>query len=309
MEPNLKYFSNKRILITGGGGYLGSKLAEKIAGSSAELYLLDLRFNELSERLISERKNTLKLECDLTDSNDVNEACKEANPELIFHFGAILDRDRDFLIFDKLYKVNVIGTFNLLNALKPNEYFNFIYSSSSEVYGTINNAPFREDMLPFPASPYSLSKLMAEQLISTFSQINAKPFTILRLFNFYGSGMPESFFLSQLEAKLIRNENFQMTGGMQKRDYLKISDLVDLIFMIAKCEKCIGETINLCSGRGTTLKDIAIQIAGAYRKTHLLDIGVLPYRVNEVWDMTGDNSKLKAILKLEDDNLGGYDEV
>lgn len=309
MEPNLSFFSHKRILITGGGGYLGSKVAEKLADSSAEIFLLDLKFNESSERLISERKNIIKIECDLTISDDVNKACKRANPELVFHFGAILDRGRDFLIYDKLYRVNVIGTLNLLNALKPNDYFNFIYSSSSEVYGTINNAPFREDMPPSPASPYSLSKLMAEHLISTFSQINGKPFTILRLFNFYGKEMPESFFLSQLEAKLSRNENFQMTGGMQKRDYLEIEVLLGLILMIAKCEKCIGETLNLCSGRGTALKDIAIQIAELYKKTHLLAIGVLPYRVNEVWDMTGDNSKLKTILKLAEDNHGGYYEV
>jgi nucleoside-diphosphate-sugar epimerase len=300
MEFNLRYFDNKRILITGGGGYLGSKLAEVLTTSTSEIYLLDVRFNEISTKLISESPKVTKVCCDLTDKLQIEDALSDFSPDLIFHFAALLNRERNFSYYEQLYKVNLEGTKNLLEVLSSAPYLGFYYASSSEVYGNRNQSPFKEEQFPFPTSPYSLTKLMAEHLIATYSQIVKRPYTILRIFNFYGPDMPPTFFLSQLEESLKKNVPFEMTGGEQKRDFIYIDDLVELILRVANESKSNQEIINICSGQSTSIKEIASKIAIQNQKLHLLRMGALPYRVNEIWEMVGDNRKI--LLYINDNH-------
>jgi len=296
MESKINIFNNKKILITGGGGYLGSKLAERIINTNAQIYLCDLNFNNLSLSLSKNYKNNKLVEINITEKEKIAEFCKIIKPDYIFHFAALLNRERDFSIYPLLYKVNVEGTLNLLEALKDIPYQGLCFSSSSEVYGSKNTPPFNEEQMPYPVSPYSLTKVIAENLIRTYSDIYKKPYTIIRLFNFYGPDMPENFFLSQLINTLKRNEIFKMTKGEQKRDYLYIDNLLDSIIAICKSEKCIGETINVCSGKGIELRELALDVAKILNKEHLLKIGALPYRNNEIWDMVGDNRKLIRLV-------------
>lgn len=298
MEFNLNYFKNRRILITGGGGYLGSKLAEVLTTTNSEIYLLDVSFNELAERVISDSPKVTKVCCDLTNKSEIEEALGDFHPDFIFHFAALLKRDRDFSHYEQLYKVNVIGSLNLLEVISRLPYIGFYYASSSEVYGNRNKSPFREDQFPFPASPYSLTKLMAEHLISTYSQIKEKPYTLFRLFNFFGPDMPRTFFLSQLEDSLMNNEPFEMTGGEQKRDFIHINELIEIMLKVVCKSESNREIINICRGEATSMKSLAMKIANQLDKTHLLRIGALPYRHNEVWEMVGDNKLMNKLIKL-----------
>jgi UDP-glucose 4-epimerase len=295
MEQILKSISGKRVLITGGGGYLGSMLANDLKIANIELFLTDKNFSSKIREMFLDSNNINFLNADLTDYDQINDACKIANPDIIFHFGAILNRERDFKLYDTLYNINVKGTLNLLQALLPYNYSHFIFSSSSEVYGSLNLSPFNENQIPLPSSPYSLTKLMAENLIKTFSELNIKPYTILRIFNFYGIDMPENFFISQLETALINNKPFEMTKGEQIRDFLEITELINIIIKLLNCS-INKEIINICSGKGVKINELAINIAKQQQKEHFLQIGSLPYRENEIWEMIGDNKKLSTFL-------------
>ncbi len=296
MEQIKKEYHKKNILITGGGGYLGSKLAKKLIDTKAKIILADIKFNDISNKLNKDKSNVNQITVDLTNNENIKSQFENIIPDYIFHFAASLKRERNFNEYDKLYEANVKMTLNLLNYFQNINYQNFIFSSSSEVYGSGNTAPFTENQVPNPASPYSLTKLMAENLISVFSNINHKPYTILRLFNFYGNDMPEHFFLSQLIGSLNRNEEFAMTKGEQIRDYTDIDILVENIMRISCKQKAINETINICSAKGMSIKDIALIIAKKQNKEHLLKIGTLPYRQNEVWNMLGSNELMNVIL-------------
>ena len=289
-------FNKTNILITGGGGYLGSKLAEKLVNYNPDIFLLDINFNTLSKQLCDKYKNVHIYECDITDKEQLSNTCNDIKPIIIYHFAALLERNRDFSYFKKLYKVNVEGTFNLLEALSSMDYLKFMFSSSSEVYGNINNVPFSENQIPLPASPYSLTKLMAEELIKTYSNIKKKPYTIMRLFNFYGEDMPENFFYSQLINALKNNNEFKMTGGEQIRDFLSIEKVLDYIIKLSETDKSDQIIVNICSGLGIKLKDFAIEIAKNMNKEYLLKIGDLKYRDNEVWNMVGSNKLLYCII-------------
>lgn len=292
MEPAINFFENKRIVITGGGGYLGSKLAERLVSSNATIYLFDVKFNAISTALSEKNHNVQLINVNITQKVNIKKASLKTNPDYIFHFAALLNRDRDFSVYPALYNVNVKGTLNLLESLRNISYKGFYFSSSSEIYGIKNPSPFHEEQIPEPASPYSLSKVMAEQLIKTYSDIHQKPFTILRIFNFYGPGMPESYFINQLITTLKSNKQFDMTGGEQVRDFIYIEDLLNAVIGISKSEQCLGEIINICSGEGVKLKVIATEMAQQMGKIHLLNIGALSYRENEIWEMVGNNSKL-----------------
>ena len=298
MESNLAFFKDKKILITGGGGYLGSKIAEYLVNCGAKIILADIAFNTVSTNLIVTKHNIKKISVDITKKKEIAMVCSEVYPDYIYHFAALLNRERDFSHYDKLYEVNVKGTINLLEGLQNTNYKGFFFSSTSEVYGNHNPAPFHENQIPLPASPYSLTKLMAEKLIATFSENYHKPYTILRIFNFFGPDMSEKFFLNQLIATLNRGEYFEMTQGDQIRDFLPIEQLITYILAISKSDKSNGETINICSGKATILKEIALELAGKLNKTHLLKLGAISYRENEIWKMIGMNKKLQEYITL-----------
>jgi nucleoside-diphosphate-sugar epimerase len=295
MDALAKNIDKKKILITGGGGYLGSSMALKMAPSGDDLFLLDVAFNKISINLNESFSNVQLIQGDLTKLPELKEICKDIQPTHILHFAASMDRSRSFSIFEEMSRINVSGTMNLLESLSDIPYEFFGFSSTSEVYGTKNPLPFDEDQLPSPVSPYSLTKLMAEDLIRTWSALNKKPFTIFRIFLFIGPEMPATTFFGQLQQAYVKNEEFIMTKGEQRRDYLVLDDLLESITSILRKRNANGEIINLCSGSSVSIKEITNTIKViAGNRLRISD--VLPYRQNEIWDIRGSNEKLKKLL-------------
>jgi len=281
----------RRILVTGGNGYLGRKLIEELLSNGALISSLDVQVNSLI-------KGCDYYQVDIRDSERLTEIISIINPQIIYHLAAIIDRTRDFSQVNDIFDVNVIGTVNLLNSLKNIDYDNFVFTSTSEVYGGKKiKAPFKENDDFIPASPYSLSKYNAEMVIKTFSELYNNNFTIFRLFNFYGVDMPENFFIPQLIEKLKKNASFDMTFGEQKRDFLHISNVIEAL-ILAIDTKAYNELFNVCSGKGKTIKEIALELKQLLKSKSKINFGVLPYRNNEVWEMVGDNKKIKETLKF-----------
>ncbi len=279
---------NKRILITGGNGYLGSHLANVLKSSGAEVHILDVVSGNHENEHIGDINNYAFLE----------KTIEKSDPHIIYHLAAVLNRERNFDPHDQIMKVNYSGTINLLKALQKTACENFIFSSTSEVYGS-NSPPFHENQIPDPTSPYSLSKIFAEQAIKTYSNIYNRNFTILRLFNFFGRNMPEGFFIPQLIHSLKNNIPFEMTAGEQIRDYLYIDDVVSALIHAAEVEKPANDVFNVCSGTGTSLKALAINLKQRINQDSIINFGKLPYRLNEIWNMVGDNSKIRKTLGFQ----------
>jgi nucleoside-diphosphate-sugar epimerase len=137
---------------------------------------------------------------------------------------------------------------------------------------------------------------MAEELIRTFGTLYDIPFTILRLFNFYGDDMPEDFFLSQLKNSLQRNEEFRMTKGEQIRDYLEVHEVINYVIGIVQTEMSINETVNICSGKGRKLSDLAMSEAKLQCKENLVKSApfhIETMRCGKWWEII---KKLRAII-------------
>ncbi|MGP8215337.1 MAG: NAD-dependent epimerase/dehydratase family protein [Bacteroidia bacterium] len=281
---------NKKVLVTGGNGYLGSHLVAALRKANADVFVIDkeAKGREATPGVIM---------ADLTDQATIGDIIRRIEPTIIFHLAAILDRDRDFSKHDRAMNANYYGTKTLLTALENIEYENFIFTSTSEIYGD-NTAPFNETQLPQPASVYSLSKCCAEALIQTFSRLYNKNYTILRLFNFFGTNMPANFFIPQLLHALKHDESFKMTKGEQKRDFLYIDDVVQALFLAAENSSAHNQLFNVCSGNSTTLKQLVTEFKDRIGGSCRIDFGALPYRKNEVWDMVGNNDKIKKMLNF-----------
>ena len=112
------------------------------------------------------------------------------------------------------------------------------------------------------------------------------------MFNFLGLNMPTNFFPSQLKEKLKNNEDFSMTLGEQIRDYLYLSDVIEALVLAGITEKT-NEVYNVCSGQGISIRELAEKAKMKMASKSNIQFGALPYRNNEVWNMVGDNSKIK----------------
>ena len=280
-----KRLNNKSILITGASGYLASQLIRALREEGAVVSLLSRTSVDNESAYI----------VDITDAEAVRAVIQAVKPDIIYHLAANISRDRDFSIFDTMMQVNAYGTLNVLSALKELEGVHLIFTSSSEVYGN-NASPYTESQLPRPVSPYSLSKYTAEQIIQTYAALHGIPFTILRLFNFFGNNMPEDFFIPQMVNTLLRGEDFLMTKGEQLRDFLYIDDVTEALILAAVQSDSRDELFNVCSGTGTKLADLAADVNRFLNTKARVIPGALPYRENEVWEMIGSTDKIREKL-------------
>jgi nucleoside-diphosphate-sugar epimerase len=281
--------SGAKVLITGAAGYLGKELAGFLAGKGLDIYGLDINPG-------STHPGVRMYEVDILDESGLKSVVREIQPDYIYHLAAILDRRRDFSIANRVLEINLLGTVNLLNALKELSFEKILFASTSEVYGSkASIGSFEENGDYIPASPYSLSKYCAESAIRTFSEIYGKHYTILRLFNFFGSNMPNGFFLSQLIQKLQNNEDFDMTEGAQKRDFVYIKDVLEALYLSAS-SGANQMILNVASGESVAIRELALSLKGFLKSSSKINFGAIPYRENEVWDMSGNIEQIKKSI-------------
>jgi nucleoside-diphosphate-sugar epimerase len=277
----------KKILVVGGNGYLGKFLVKVLRENEADIFVISRN---------CEQSNS-QFSVDITNFDETYKVIQKIKPDIVYHLAANISRNRDFTIYEEMATVNVQGTLNILKSLEGID-AHFIFTSSSEIYGN-NASPFHENQIPKPVSPYSLTKINAEILVQTYSTNQSKKFTNLRVFNFYGESMPEGFFIPQMIQSLKKGKDFLMTKGEQVRDFLYVGDVVKALVLTAKNTSSYGETMNVCSGKGTKLSQLAAAVNTAMKTKAKIVLGAIPYRDNEVWEMIGDNSKIKKITGFE----------
>jgi nucleoside-diphosphate-sugar epimerase len=277
----------KKILVVGGNGYLGKFLVKVLRENEADIFVISRNCEQSNSQFT----------VDITNFDETYKVIQKIKPDIVYHLAANISRNRDFTIYKEMATVNVQGTLNILKSLEGID-AHFIFTSSSEIYGN-NASPFHENQIPTPVSPYSLTKINAEMLVQTYSTNQSKKFTNLRVFNFYGESMPEGFFIPQMIQSLKKGEDFLMTKGEQVRDFLYVGDVVKALVLTAKNTSSYGETMNVCSGKGTKLSQLAAAVNTAMKTKAKIVLGAIPYRDNEVWEMIGDNSKIKKITDFE----------
>ena len=250
----------KKVIVTGGAGFIGSHLAEELARSSDQVIILDnLTTGKMDniEGLLS-RKNVDFIQGSITDFPVLLELFQ--NAQYIFHQAAIANVPQSIENPYASHEANITGTLNVLLAARDNGVKKVIYASSCAVYGDTPTLPKREDMLPLPLSPYAVTKLAGEYYCQAFHQVYGLPTVCLRYFNVYGPRQDQN---SQYAAVI---PNFiKMCGegsppvifgdGEQTRDFIFVKDVVKANVLAAQSDVC--GVFNVSRGESITMNSLA----------------------------------------------------
>lgn len=284
-----KLLENKKILITGAGGFIGRHLITALSNFSAKLYSLD--FKEISYPFTG-TEYVGKLE----DISFLKSSIEDIKPDIVFHLAAKKDRVYSINDFFQSIETNLIGSLNLFSVL--NEFASpesIVVLGTAEEYGR-GEAPFNENMREAPVSSYSFSKTCLTHLCQVLHDLYALPFVILRPTVAYGPFQNEEMFLPALINSLLRGNEFKMTAGEQTRDFVYVDDLVDAMISATESKRALGEVINVGSASPVTIKELALRVQTIIGKEGLLGFGKQDYRKGEIMNYSVENNKAVDLI-------------
>jgi nucleoside-diphosphate-sugar epimerase len=251
-----------KILVTGGAGFIGSHLVDRFLREGFEVTVLD-NFSAGQMQNISSHVNSRQFHIvrgDVRDANLVKRVVKDV--DAVFHEAALIDvalSVENPLLFND---VNVVGALSLLKACLDSSAKRFIFASSAAVYGGLQPAEKRENMLPKPISPYGVSKLAAENYVEVFNDLYGLETVCLRYFNVYGPrqrfGSSYSGVITAFVSRLLNGQPPVIHGdGKQSRDFVHVEDVVSANLLALESRNAVGEVFNIASGTAVSVGELA----------------------------------------------------
>jgi UDP-glucuronate 4-epimerase len=290
-----------RILVTGGAGFIGSHLVEKLLANGHDVAILD-DFNDFYDPQIK-RENIAAVSrevaihhVDLRENAAVRNLFHHEKFEAIAHLGARAGVRPSIQQPQLYYDTNVTGTLHLLDAARVTGVERFIFASSSSVYGAVKQVPFAEDQhLTQTLSPYAASKIAAEFLCSTFSHLYQMRVVALRYFTVYGPRQRPDLAVHQFTSKIYAGKPIDQFGdGTTRRDYTYIDDIIQGTLSAFKYDGPLFDIFNLGESQTIRLKDLIEKIEDALGKK--AKINRLPEQPGDMPLTCADIAKAKRLL-------------
>lgn len=245
-----------RVLITGGAGFLGTALANRLADDGHEVRVLDDLSNSTQEGLPTQ---VLFTRGDVSNVPLLWSLLQDVH--CVYHLAARVSVPQSVLYPRAYNDVNVGGTVSLMEAMRDAGITRVVFASSGAVYGHQATQPVQEEDVPAPDSPYAVSKWAAEQYIHTIGQLWGIETVTLRIFNAYGTG--QSLPISHapivprfLHAALTGGSVVVYGGGKQSRDFVYVADVVQALVQAATAGNINRQVINIGSGTETTVNEL-----------------------------------------------------
>ncbi|NCS97957.1 MAG: UDP-glucose 4-epimerase [Candidatus Pacebacteria bacterium] len=209
----------KRIIVTGGSGFLGTHLLRALIQAGYEVKNIDLRQSKEFETVLADVQDKKRMLVEIKDA------------DAVFHLASLIEAGESVKEPQKFIDNNIDGTLSVLDAMRENGINTFIFSSSAAVYGEPLHIPIKEDDRTIPINPYGMTKLAIEGLLSSYVQAHKFTGVALRYFNLYGPEEhhePESHALPRFIKQIYQDKEVTVWGsGEHLRDYIHISDIVD----------------------------------------------------------------------------------
>ena len=295
-----KLKNTSKVLVTGGAGFIGSHLVDRLLAEGFEVTVLD-DFSAGRIENISCHKDVKEFHLVRGDVRDVGLVKKVVEGvDAVFHEAALVDVSlsiEDPLLFNE---VNVVGTLNLLRACLDSDVKRFIFASSAAVYGNSKASKKRENMLPRPISPYAVSKLAAENYVQVFNELYGLETVSLRCFNVYGprQGFASSYsgVIAAFISSLLNGEPPVIHGdGKQTRDFVHVDDVVSASMLALESKNAVGEVFNIASGTAITVYELA-QMLQRITNTERLKPIFTERRAGDIRHCLGDIRKAEELL-------------
>ena len=297
-------WSDKTVLVTGAGGFIGSHLTERLVDLNANVKAF-VRYNSrnswgMLELLPREKLDQVEVVMgDIRDYDAVLKAMKDV--DIVFHLASLIAIPYSYVHPREVVETNVLGTLNVLMAAKELGVDRFVHTSTSEVYGTAKYVPIDENHPLQGQSPYSASKIGADKLAESFYLSYDLPVCIIRPFNTYGPRQSARAVIPTIITQALTGDKVYLGNLHPTRDYTYVDDTVRAFIMIAECRKAIGEVINVGSNFEISIGDLARKIISLIGRD--VEIVVDPKRIrpskSEVERLRCDYTKARKILGWE----------
>lgn len=294
-----KWF-DQNVLVTGAGGFIGSRLVEKLTLQGARVrafvrYTSRAEIGLLKQLAPEILKNIEIIRGDIRDYSAVEQAAKGA--DIIFHLGALISIPYSYVHPVETVQTNVIGTMNVLEACRKYG-AKLVHTSTSEVYGTALRVPIDEDHPLQGQSPYSASKIGADKLVESYYRCFNVPAITVRPFNTYGPGQSNRAVIPTIITQVLSGDVVRLGNLEAIRDFTYLDDTVDGFLLAGQAGLWDGETYNLGTGeeiRIGAVAEIIFKIMGKTPEIHV-EQGRLRPEKSEVMRLISDNRKAKAAL-------------
>ncbi len=253
--------SLSRVLITGGAGFIGSHVTDRLVNAGFDVRIVDDlsagKFYNIEQSLKTNRATFVK--GNLADPAIAKKSVKDV--DAVVHLAAVTSIPFSYLHPDLTFAMNVNATASLLNSCLSADVLRFVFVSSCSVYGEPSYVPIDENHPTCPVSPYAVSKLKGEQECNRILEKYGLDVVTLRLFNVYGSRQAvslDSGVVSRFVDLARCGKPLVVQGdGLQTRDFINVSDVADLVLKVLTTATAKGEVFNIGSGQPTSVNNLA----------------------------------------------------
>lgn len=294
MERNI--LKNRRVLVTGGYGFIGSHLIKRLILEDCKIFILE-RKNSNPWRIENILNNVKVLEADISSYEEVNKCIENTKPEFVFHLAAYgVDSSKKEYV--KAVNTNILGIVNLLSALKKIECKKVVTLGTCAEYGHRTEV-MKEDMRLMPVSVYGSTKACSTILAHQIASENNISIVTLRPFGIFGEGEATHKIFTHIILSILKNEDVKLTKCEQYRDYCYVENIVDGILLAAKNNNVKNDIFNIATGEAHKLKFYVELILKHINTSKRPLYGAVPYRKNEMWAPRADVRKIKEVLNWE----------
>jgi UDP-glucose 4-epimerase len=284
-------------LVTGGAGFIGSNIAEKIVANGGNVRVIDNFLTGKHENMQSFIDKINFVEGDIRDLDTVTKAVQDV--DYVIHQAALPSVPKSVELPIESNEHNINGTLNVLYAAKESGVKRVVYAASSSAYGDQPQSPKVETMRPMPMSPYAVNKLTGEYYCAAFEKVYGLETVALRYFNVFGPRQDPTSFYSAVIPKfisaLLKNEAPTIFGdGEQSRDFTYIDNVVSANLLACKAKGAGGQVCNVACGESYTLNGLLSNLQEIMGTT--IDPVYDKPRIGDVKDSLADINKAKSIL-------------
>ena len=260
------YFVKKKVIVTGATGFIGSHLCNVLHNLGAEVSGIDLNTKSLWN------SSKIKLfDIDLQDLNDTSLLINKIRPEIIFHLAGLVDTRQEKDAILPTLKNNLVVTVNILLALEGIEISRIILAGSSEIPG----------MNESPNSPYSASKLAMISYADMFNELFKLPIVVAKPHLIYGPGQASSKLIPYIINSYLQNQPPKLSSGKRICDMVYIKDVIRGLLFMSREPNAIGKKLDLGSGKGISIREIALLISTLMKCDIDPIFGSVPDRVGD----------------------------
>jgi dTDP-glucose 4,6-dehydratase len=292
----------KKILVTGAGGFIGSHLSERLVKLGANVKAF-VRYNsrgncgfiDLLSPLVREKIEVIS--GDLRDAEAVALAIRGV--DVVFHLGAVISIPYSYIHPREVIETNIIGTFNVLSACKSTPVEKLVHTSTCEVYGTAQFVPMNENHPLQAQSPYAASKLAADKLAESFHKTYRLPITIIRPFNTYGPRQSARAIIPTIVTQALTSSQLFIGATHPTRDFTFVDDVIDAFIKIAEAKEAIGEVVNIGSNFEISIGDLVDKVLHLTNREEIkitFDATRVRPQMSEVERLWADNSKALNLI-------------